>query len=158
MALRIGSDDTIYVLWNTNVDGVNNSPQRIYFARSTDHGRSYSAPVDISDALAGVEHCFPAIAVGQNAGAVRIAWMDTRAGNWNVFFRSSTDGGLHFSGTVQISSFVPGYPYLHPNGFNLPYGDYQSMVVDIDGQTLMAFGEGPSYAGPGNQWVSHSTD
>jgi BNR repeat-like domain len=158
MALRIGSDDTIYVLWNTNVDGVNNSPQRVYFARSIDHGRTYSAPVDISDAPTGVEHCFPAIAVGQGEGDVRIAWMDERTGAWNVFFRSSTDGGLHLGKTIQVSGFVPGYPYLGPSGFALPYGDYQSMVVDDDNQTQMAFGEGPSYAGPGNQWVSHSTD
>jgi hypothetical protein len=30
------------------------------------------------------------------------------------------------------------------------------MVVDDQNRTQMAFGEGPSYAGPGNQWVSHS--
>ncbi len=158
MALRIGSDDTIYLLWNGTVTLTNFAPERIFFSRSTDDGRTYSPRDGVSDAPAGVEHCFPAIAAGSAAGDVRIAWMDKRAGRWNVFFRRSTDGGLDFSSTVQVSSYVPGFPYLHPNGFDLPYGDYQSMVVDDQNHTQMVFGEGPSYAGPGNQWVSHSTD
>jgi hypothetical protein len=156
MALRIGSDDTIYLLWNSTVDVKNFAPERIFFARSTDDGNSYSARVDISDAPQGVEHCFPSVAVGQQAGDVRIGWMDKRSGRWNLFFRESADGGVHFSSTVQISSFVPGYPYLHPNGYGSPYGDYFSMVVDMNNQTQMVFGEAPSYQGPGNQWVSHS--
>lgn len=158
MALRIGSDDTIYLLWNSTVDVTNFAPERIFFARSTDDGRSYSARVDVSNAQTGVEHCFPAIAVGRQAGDVRIGWMDMRTGRWNLFFRKSSDGGESFSRTVQISNFVPGYPYLHPNGFDSPYGDYFSMVVDMNNQTQMAFGEAPSYQGPGNQWVAHSLD
>ena len=158
MALRIGSDDTIYVLWNTNVDGINNTPERIYFARSTNHGQSYSLPVDISNAPFGVEHCFPAIAVGSQSGDVRIGWMDTRTGAWNVFYRQSADRGAHFSAVTQISTYVPGYPYLTPKGFALPYGDYFSMVVDSSGQTQAVWGEGPSYQGPGNQWASHTLD
>jgi hypothetical protein len=38
----------------------------------------------------------------------------------------------------------------------MPYGDYFSMVVDMNDKTQMAFGEAPSYQGPGNQWVSYS--
>src|SRR5579885_274799 len=158
MALRIGSDDTIYLLWNGSIDQKSLEPQRIFFSRSTDHGKTYSPRVDISDAPQGVENCFPAIAVGQAPGDVRFAWMDTRTGKWNVFFRESTDGGLHLSSSVRISSYVPGYPYLTKAGFDLPYGDYQSMAVDSDNNTQMAFGEGPSYQGPGNQWVSHNVD
>ena len=32
------------------------------------------------------------------------------------------------------------------------------MSVDQENQTQVAWGEGPSYAGPGNQWTSHSID
>jgi hypothetical protein len=158
MALRIGSDDTIYLLWNGTVDSTNFAPERIFFSRSTNHGLTYSQRTDISDAPAGIEHCFPAIAVGHTPGDVRIGWTDERTGVWNVFFRKSLNGGTHFSRTVRISSFVPGYPYLTPAGFALPYGDYISMAVDENNNTQMAFGEGPSYQGPGNQWVSHSLE
>ncbi|HEX9132157.1 MAG TPA: sialidase family protein, partial [Ktedonobacteraceae bacterium] len=156
MALRVGSDDTIYLLWNSNVDGIDFSPERIFFSRSTNHGRTYSLPVDISDASFGVEHCFPALAVGRSAGDVRIGWMDVRTGAWNVFFRKSNDGGIHFSNTERISGFVPGYPYLTQAGYSLPYGDYFAMTVDGQNNTQIAWGEGPGYAGPGNQWVSRS--
>ncbi len=156
MALSIGSDDTIYLLWNSTVDQTNFAPERIFFARSTNDGNSYSERVDISNAPRGVEHSFPAIAVGKRAGDVRIGWMDTRTGRWNLFFRQSVDGGENFSRIVQISSFVSGYPYLYPNGFGSPYGDYFSMVVDTNNQTQIVFGEAPGYQGPGNQWVSHS--
>ncbi len=158
MALRIGSDDAIYLLWNASVGSKNYAPQRIYFSRSTNDGNTYTARVDISDAPPGVENCFPAIAVGTAPGDVRLGWMDTRTGAWNVFYRSSQDGGKHLSPTVRISSYVPGYPYLTTKGFKLPYGDYFSMVVDEDNNTQLAFGEGPSYAGPGNIWVSHGID
>lgn len=156
MALRIGSDNAIYLLWNASAGSQNYSPQRIFFSRSTNGGRTYSPRFDISDAPMGVENCFPAIAVGTSPGDVRLGWMDTRTGAWNVFYRSSQDGGKHLSATVRISSYVPGYPYLTTNGFAFPYGDYFSMVVGENNQTQMAFGEGPSYAGPGNIWVSHS--
>jgi hypothetical protein len=75
-----------------------------------------------------------------------------------VFFRESQDGGIHFSNLVQISNVVPGYLYLTPCGFALPYGDYFSMAVDGNDKTQIAWGEGLSYMGPGNQWVSHSID
>jgi hypothetical protein len=155
MALRIGSDNTIYLLWNGTVHLINGGPERIFFSRSTDDGNTYSPRIQVSGAPNGVEHSFPAIAVGKQAGDVRIGWMDKRTGEWNVFYRRSEDGGQQFSSTVHVSSFVPGYPYLSPAGFRLPYGDYCSMTVDEDNNTQMAFGEGPSYAGPGNIWVSH---
>lgn len=155
MAIRVGSDDSIYLLWNGTVNLVNFAPERIFFSRSTDHGLTYSPRVDISDAPSGVEHCFPALTVGKSPGDVRLGWMDTRTGKWNVFYRSSTDGGSHLSPTIRISSFVPGYPYLTSAGFGSPYGDYFQMTVDDDNNTQMAFGEAPSYQGPGNIWVSH---
>jgi len=156
MAIRVGSDDTIYLLWNGTVTLTNFAPQRIFFSRSTDHGKNYSPRVEISDAPSGVEHSFPALAVGRSSGDVRFAWMDTRTGAWNVFYRSSIDSGQHLSPTVRISSYVPGYPYLTQAGFGSPYGDYMQMVVDNDNTVQMAFGEGPNYQGPGNIWVTHS--
>jgi hypothetical protein len=155
MTMRIGPDDTIYLLWNGTVGSADFAPERIFFARSTDHGLTYSARRQVSTAPSGTEHSFPALAVGAAAGDVRLAWMDTRTGAWQVYYRNSLDGGTHLSATVRISGFVPGYVYLGHDGFVLPYGDYMQLSVDRNGRTQAAFGEGPSYAGPGNIWVSH---
>ncbi len=40
MALQVGGDDTLYLLWNSTVDKTDFAPARIFFARSTDHGRT----------------------------------------------------------------------------------------------------------------------
>lgn len=155
MTLRVGSDDSVYLLWNSTTDQTDFAPERIWFARSTDHGDTYSARADVSLAPAGVEHAFPAVAVGTAAGDVRISWMDTRTGAWQVYYRTSGDGGLTWGAEAHVSAFVSGYPYLTAAGFALPYGDYMSLGVDAHGRTQAVWGEGPSYQGPGNIWTAY---
>ena len=154
--MSVASDDTVYVLWNSTVDQTDNAPERIYFSKSTDHGASYSARQDVSLAAQGVEHSFPAITTGASSGDVRIAWTDTRTGLWNLYYRTSSDGGSSWSGETKVSSYVPGYSYLTPDGFGLPYGDYFEMAVDDHSGTQIAWGEAGSYAGPGNIWTAHT--
>jgi len=156
LTMAIGNDDSIYLLYNSTVDQTDGAPERIYFVKSTDHGASYSVRQDVSMAPQGVEHSFPAITTGASSGDVRIAWTDTRTGSWNLFYRSSTNGGASWSGETRISSYVPGYNYITPTGFGLPYGDYFQMAVDDRGSTQLAWGEAGSYAGPGNIWTAHN--
>jgi hypothetical protein len=155
MTVRVGSDDAIYLLWNGTVDRTDYAPERVWFARSTDHGLTYSARQDVSLAAQGVEHSFPALATGSEPGDVHIAWMDTRTGLWDVYARASGDGGATWSGETRVSTYVAGYPYLSAAGFTLPYGDYMSLAVDSQGRTQAVWGEGPSYAGPGNIWTAY---
>jgi len=155
MTLAVGSDDSVYLAWNGTLGPTDDgAAQRIFFARSVDHGRTYSPRREVSTAPVGVAHAFPALAVGARPGDVRIGWMDTRTGAWNVFERESRDGGRAFGATRQVSSYVPGYDYLAADGFGLPYGDYFEMHVDPAGHTDIAWGEGPDYWGPGNIWFS----
>jgi BNR repeat-like domain len=156
MTLTIGADDSVDLLWNATADQTDYAPERIFFARSTNHGASYSPRQDVSLAPSGVEHAFPAIVAGSTGGDVRIAWMDMRAGNWNLFYRSSGDGGATWKPETQISSVTPGYSYSTATGFGLPYGDYFQLTVDNAGGTQIAWGEAGSYAGPGNIWTAHS--
>jgi hypothetical protein len=155
MTMAVGPDDTLYTLWQASPPLSIGAPERIYLARSTDHGRTYSTSIDVSDAAPGVEHAFPAIAVGPR-GVIAVGWTDTRTGAWNVFVRESIDGGRTFGPSRYASSFVPGYGYLTPLGFGLPYGDYWEMAYGRDGELDIAFGEGPNYAGPGNIWFTRS--
>jgi hypothetical protein len=150
----MGSDSagTLYALWNAGT--VDKGPERIYFARSTDAGITWSNKVDISTAPPGVNHAFPAVAGGA-AGDVRISWMDTRAGSlWNTYYRSSKDGGLTWSAEVNVSTFVSGYDYIQPGGFSFPFGDYYEMDIDDRGTTHMVWGEGLEYPGPGSIWYA----
>ncbi len=144
---------TLYALWNAGA--VDRSPERIYFASSTTAGDTWSPRLNVSTAPSSVEHAFPALAAG-DAGDVRMAWMDTRKHpRWNTYYRSSTNGGATWSAEAKISSYVPGYRYIRPNGFSFPFGDYFGIGIDHKGRTQAVWGEGLNFRSPGSIWYSH---
>ena len=152
IALTGNESGTLYALWNMGT--VDKGPERIYFARSTDGGTTWSAKKDVSAAPAGASHAFPAIVAG-NSGDVRIAWMDARAGTlWNTYYRSSANGGVSWSAEKDISTYVPGFSYIQPGGFGYPFGDYFEMDIDDHGDTHAVWGEGLNYQTPGSIWYT----
>jgi hypothetical protein len=159
IALASDASGALYALWNAG--SASGAPERIYFSSSTTNGASWSARTSVSDAAAGVEHGFPAIAAGAS-GDVRIGWMDSRyvePGNprrflWNTFYRSSTNGGATWSPETRISSLVRGYDYILPSGFRFPFGDYFSLAIDNEGATHAVWGEGRNYKSPGSIWYT----
>jgi len=157
IALASDAAGTVYALWNAG--SAHGGPERIYFSSSTTGGASWSAKADVSSADEQVEHCFPAIAAGA-AGDVRIAWMDTRNSPlWNVFQRSSSNGGATWSAETQLSGGARGfdrsYDYVRPDGFRFPFGDYFSIAIDNLGNTHAVWGEGRNYRSPGSIWYTH---
>jgi hypothetical protein len=91
---------------------------------------------------------------GGRAGQISVIWMDDRLGTpldhnngWNVWYRTSTDGGVSWTGpSVRVSEFDSNRSESHPNGFEFPYGDYQG--IDLLGdRAVMAWGEGHNYVG-----------
>jgi BNR repeat protein len=164
MALDVDPTGAVDVLWNANRQKY--AAQRLYFATSLDGAVSWSPARDVSLAPAGANNVFPALVAGA-AGDVRISWFDDRNGHdsgggdtnarWNVYSRSSTDGGASWSAETQLSAFVPGYPYklASPHdGFLQPYGDYMELAITNRGKTVAVWGEGNSYTGPGNIWFN----
>jgi hypothetical protein len=154
-ALASDAAGTLYALWNAG--SANGGAERIYFSTSTTGGASWSAKADVSLADEETEHCFPAITAGA-AGDVRIAWMDTRNHSatdeilWNVFERSSSNGGATWSAESQLSGPARGYDYILPDGFRFPFGDYFSIAIDNVGTTHVVWGEGRNYKSPGSIW------
>ncbi len=143
---------TLYALWNAGT--VDKGPERIYFAKSTDGGVTWSSKMDVSLAPAGVNHAFPAIVAGK-AGDVRISWMDARAGGlWNTYYRSSIDGGETWSAEADLSTSVAGFSYIFPDGFSFPFGDYFEIDIDDRGTTHAVWGEGLNYDSPGSIWYT----
>ena len=143
---------TLYALWNAGT--VDKGPERIYFAKSTDRGATWSAKVDVSAAPVGAAHAFPAVVAGA-AGDVRISWMDARIGTlWNVYYRSSTNGGATWSAESDLSTYVAGFDYIQPDGFGYPFGDYYELAIDDQGATHAVWGEGLNYDAPGSIWYT----
>jgi BNR repeat-like domain len=144
---------TLYTLWNAGA--IDKGPERIYFAKSTDTGATWSTKVDVSAAPPNTAHAFPAIVAGA-ASDVRIAWMDARAAGplWNTYYRSSTNGGTTWTAETDLSTPVPGFDYITPDGFSYPFGDYFEIDIDDRGVTHAIWGEGLNYDSPGSIWYA----
>jgi len=131
----------VYVAW-TQFDSLGSAApedsSRIHFARSTDGGLSFTAPVRISDQAGDcrdsddtVEGAVPA--VGPD-GTVYTAWSGPRG----IEFDRSTDGGLSFGTDLVISDQPGGWAFAVPgmyrcNGFpitkaDLSQGPYRGRV------------------------------
>lgn len=97
-ARGIAADDRgrVHVVWYDKRDG--NS--QVYYKRSTNGGESWEPDVRLSQDPAWREH--PAIAVSGNH--VYVVWHDARNDGLDVFFKSSSDGGLTWSGEIPLTT------------------------------------------------------
>jgi len=130
-------------------------PQRVYVARSSDAGRTWTAGAALS--VAGENATGPRLTA--YGGEARIWYMQTSDGDdpdaWNVWYRSSTTGGRTWSAPVKISDAPAGAAgYVYDDGFGEIYGDYGEVAVTNTGKTIAVWGEGFSYTGPGGTWFN----
>jgi len=141
----------LYLLWNAGK--VDFGPERIYFSSAPD-GVNWAPKLDVSSAPTGVDHAFPAVVAG-GAGDVRIAWMDQRNNpHWNVYYRTSGDGGTTWSKESTLSTYIPGYSYVFSDGFRFPFGDYFDLTIDYLDNTQACWGEGYNWLTPGSVWYT----
>ncbi len=132
-------------------------PQRIYARRSSDGGLTWSPRVALS--VRGENATTPAVEQTGD-GDVRAWYMQTKDHDpdaWNVWYRSSNDGGATWSAPVKISDATSGADYKTPDGFLEVYGDYGEVAVTSAGKTIAAWGEGFSWIGPGGVWFNLQT-
>jgi hypothetical protein len=131
--------------------------QRIYVRRSL-NGRDWSDRRAVST---DGEHATAPMLESIGDGGVRLVYYQTAGGGnldkWNVWFRSSDDGGATWSAPVKISDASGGAAYKTPAGFGEVYGDYGEMAITSAGKAIAAWGEGPSYIGPGGTWINRQT-
>jgi hypothetical protein len=155
-AIGVDSRGTLMIAYVKNATAA--APMSMYTSTST-NGATWSAPVALSTGGAAVGADFPAIASGSAGGDFRVAWMDDRNGStaFNVWYRSTSNGGSTWGRTVRLSNASGGAPYKTAAGFAFPYGDYFSMAVDPAGRSVVIWGEGPNYNGPGGTWSTIGT-
>ena len=95
-----------------------------------------------------------AAAAGTGNGDIRVYYADQRTGRWNVWYRTSKNLGSTWVGDVKISDATSGTDYKNKKGFIEFYGDYGEIAITGSGNTVAAWGEGPSYLGPGGVWFN----
>jgi hypothetical protein len=145
------SGNLVYVYDGATVD---QGPQTIWARRSTDGGLTWSARTALS--VAGEEATSPTVE-GLGGGDFRSWYMQTAGGNvdaWNVWYRTSSNGGSTWSAPVKISDAASGASYKTPQGFLEVYGDYGEIAITNTGKTVGVWGEGTSYNGPGGVWIN----
>jgi hypothetical protein len=151
MVVSVDAADAVYVAYNAGL--VDQGPPYLWFQASTDGGATWTPrKVVHADGLSSAFHLFPAIAGGA-AGEVHVSWMDDRSGRFDVFYRTSSDGGSSFSAETTVNQDL-GYEYQSDAGFEFTYGDYYGIAVDPRGGVHLAWGEGPDSTGPGNVFTS----
>jgi len=127
------TNNNIYMLASVVPNG--QSTTEVMFARSTDAGVTFSAPIRINDDANHQTkwHYFGALSVAPT-GRIDVVWYDTRNAANNIdsqlFYSFSTDGGLTWAANVAVSdAFDPHAGY--PN--NTKIGDYITIVSDATG-------------------------
>ena len=147
-----GDGDLAYVYDGATVTG---GAQRTWFRTSTNEGRTWSGRTRLSPA--GIHTTGPTVeATGDGDYRVWFA-VQSASKRWNILYRRSTDGGTTWTPPVKISDASSGAGYKNGNGFLEFYGDYGEIAITNQGKTVAAWGEGFSWAGPGNVWINVET-
>jgi len=96
------SGDTLHIVWEENRDG----NWEIYYKRSLDAGNTWSQDTRLTnDPNLSME---PSISgFGSN---IHLVWLDTRDGNWEIYYKNSSNGGNSWSIDKRLTN-NPSYSY-----------------------------------------------
>jgi hypothetical protein len=152
-ALSVDGVGNVVLLYDgaTTFEGL----QTVSARKSTDKGVTWSSAVALSNA--GENATAPAVE-SRATGDVRAFYYETSGGGnddaWNIWYRSSADGGTTWTAPVKISDSPGGAAYKTPAGFLEVYGDYGEIAITHRGKAIATWGEGLSYTGPGGVWIN----
>ena len=91
------SKNNVYAVWMDNTSG----NYDIIFAKSTDGGKSFGNPVNVSQT--GLDSGYPQLAI--SGDSVYVTWTETLSdNNYDVYFAKSTDAGTTFDKPINLSN------------------------------------------------------
>jgi hypothetical protein len=124
---------TLYCSW---MDEATGNGTDVFVAHSLDSGGSWSAPVRVNDDPTGVrqDQFNQWLSVDPTSGAVDLSWYDTRNDpadtKTDVYFSSSTDGGLTFLANQKVTTAPSDESAANPAADQRDqYGDYEGIVA-----------------------------
>ncbi|MBK8550021.1 MAG: hypothetical protein IPL53_02760 [Ignavibacteria bacterium] len=101
------SGNTVHtVWWDNRLDPIN---YEIYYKRSTDAGVSWGADIRLTNNTGDSQ--YPSVSV--SGSVVHVAWQDRRDGNFEIYYKRSTDGGVSWGTDTRLTNGV--YDSWHPS-------------------------------------------
>ena len=104
--ITVDINDAINIAWEDTAPGANS----IMFSRSTDEGKSFSAPLQISKGTAPASEAHIA---SDGAGRLSVVWVQGEEEEKQAYYSRSTDGGLTFSDPITLTN-TPGASISKP--------------------------------------------
>ncbi len=86
----------VQIVWHDDTPGNN----EIFYKRSDDGGNTWTADMQLSN-TAGSSN-LPGIAV--SGSVVHVCWYDSTAGNWEIYYKRSTDGGTTWGVDTRLTN------------------------------------------------------
>jgi hypothetical protein len=95
--IAVAANGTINIAWEDAASGINS----IMFARSTDEGSTFSAPLRVSKEGGAASEAHIA---ADSSGRLSVVWVQGTEEEKQAHYTRSTDGGLTFSDPVKLSN------------------------------------------------------
>lgn len=115
----------VYLVWNDNRDG----NYEVYYKNSIDGGDTWSADLRLSNTTG--KSLMPAIAL--SGSVVHVVWYDSTAGNREIYYKRSTDGGINWGADIRLTnnSASSEYPTLAVSGLtvHVAWNDYRNGTI-----------------------------
>ena len=121
------SGSFVHVVWADTRDG----NEEIYYKRSTDEGISWDSDTRLTNNSA--QSTDPSIAV--SGSLVHVVWSDIRDGNYEIYYKLSTDGGINFGADTRMTNniYLCNYPSVAVSGSNVHvvWREYHNTIYHI---------------------------
>ena len=100
----------VHVVWNDFRDG----SDQIYYKRSTDGGASWGPDIRLTND--SVSSQYPSVSV--SGPVVYVVWTDWRDGNYEIYYKCSTDGGASWGTDTRLTNnpFTSLFPSVSVSG------------------------------------------
>jgi len=143
-AIAVDSSGYLHAVWHDNTPG----NDEIYYRRSTDGGSSWLPSRRLTWTLD--ESGYPDIAV-DSSGGVHVVWYDYTPGNYEIYYRGSTDGGDNWLPSQRLTwtpaaSELPAIAIDGVDRIHVVWNDYTPGYPDIYYRRSMT--GGASWAAP----------
>jgi hypothetical protein len=110
--------------------------KEIYVIKSPDGGYNWNTPTQVNDYTGGITGTQRMVEMFiDQDDTIHIAWLDTRRGQYDIYYSYSTDGGVSFSADERITEV----------GFSLAFnrpGDYFTMRAAPNGDMCIVWTDG----------------